>query len=213
MQARGHFFHRDQPGRRQNARLPHPSAEAFAKLPPARDRGRGPEQHRADRRSQPFREAEHHGVGVPRNPRDGMAGRDRRIEDARAVDVNLQAACVRTIADIVDRGEIVERAAVHVVRMLQRHQRRGGVKSVAGLDLRFNLRPGQQAIGRRDGPDQASGKHGRHRELPVENVRAIVANHFLAGLGVELHGDGVGHRAGGHEQRGFLLENFRGALF
>src|SRR5882724_7441032 len=40
---------------------------------------------------------------------------------------------------------------------------------------------------------------------------AVVADHLLARLGVELHRDGVAHGAGGNEKRGFLAKDFGGA--
>jgi hypothetical protein len=50
-----------------------------------------------------------------------------------------------------------------------------------------------------------------HGEFPIEQVRARIADHFLAVFGEQLDGDGVAHGAGGDEERGFFAGDLGGA--
>ncbi len=89
-----------------------------------------------------------------------------------------------------------------------------GAQCGAGwADSGFNILPAQNAVAGCNRPHQAAGKPGQHRELPIQQVRARFADHFLAVIGVHLDRDGVAHGAGGHKQAGFFAHDFRGALF
>ena len=62
--------------------------------------------------------------------------------------------------------------------------------------------PTEQPVRSRNGPQNRARKPGGHAEFPIENMRAMVANHFFPVMGVQLDGDRVPHAAGGYKQRG-----------
>ena len=64
-----------------------------------------------------------------------------------------------------------------------------------------------------DGADQAAGEPRGHGQLVVQQVRARIADDFLAMLGEHLDPDGVAHGAGGDEQGGLFPGDLGGALF
>ena len=65
-------------------------------------------------------------------------------------------------------------------------------------------------VGGLDGADHAAGEPGDHGHLVVQQVRARIADHFLAVLGEQLDRDGVPHGAGGHEERRLFAGDFGG---
>jgi hypothetical protein len=83
----------------------------------------------------------------------------------------------------------------------------------SGTDFARNLFPTHDAVAGLNRPPHAAGKPGQHGELVFEQVRAHIADHFFAMVGVQLHRDGVAHGAGGDEQRGLFAGDFGGAAF
>ena len=74
-----------------------------------------------------------------------------------------------------------------------------------------DLLPVQDTVVGEYGAGDTAAKPGHHGKLEVENVRAGFADYFLAMLCMQLHADGVGHRAGGDEQGSLFAENLSSA--
>ena len=72
--------------------------------------------------------------------------------------------------------------------------------------------PGGAAIAHRglDGAVEGAERvsEGAWRKAPGNQLRAVVADHLMAGLGMQFDGDRVTHRAGGHEHCGFFAHDF-----
>ena len=119
LQPPDHLGQREDARRRDDARLAHAAAEDLPHPPGAVDERRRAADHRPDRRGEPFRQAELHRRDVPRPVGDRPAGRDRRVEQPRAVEVNRQVVAG---GDGRDRREVLgrqNRAAAPVVRVLE----------------------------------------------------------------------------------------------
>ena len=86
------FLERDEPGRREHARLAHAAAEHLPDRPAALDELAAADDHRSDRRAKPFAEAELHGIEFPRHRRNVLVQIGRRVEHPRAVEVHVNAA-------------------------------------------------------------------------------------------------------------------------
>ncbi len=82
---------------RGDARLPERAAEEELALPGALDRLGGAGEDRAERAAEPLREADRDGVGERSPGRRLDAGRDRGVEEPRAVEVDGGAAGARGI--------------------------------------------------------------------------------------------------------------------
>ena len=91
-EALDHRLERDDARGRDHAGLAHAAAEAAALHPGLGDHVGRTAQHRTHRRAQALREAEHHGVGAADQLARRRPGGDRRVPDARAVDVHAQPA-------------------------------------------------------------------------------------------------------------------------
>ena len=136
VQQLGRFFERHQPRSRQHARLAHPAAQQLAADARLVDKLARADQHRAHRRAQRLRQAEHHRIEFARDFRDASAQRRGRVENARAVQMHRNARRVRAIANILGNLGRIDGAAVHVVRVFQFDQ--------AGLRAVINLRANQR---------------------------------------------------------------------
>ena len=119
-----HRLERDDPGRGDHAGLAHPAAPARPVRARLGDHVGGAAQQRADRRAEPLRQAEHHGVGRRDELARRRAERDRRVPDARAVDVHAQPARARDVAQRRHLGRVDRRARQRHVRVLDHEQRR-----------------------------------------------------------------------------------------
>ena len=86
------LFQRNQPGRRQNARLPHSTAQRLAIEPRPVNQLCRAHQHRANRRAQPLRQAEHHRIEAARQRLHIHAQRGGGVEDARSIQMGRQLA-------------------------------------------------------------------------------------------------------------------------
>jgi hypothetical protein len=63
------------------------------------------------------------------------------------------------------------------------------------------------------GAQRASGERGRHSHLPVQHMRAGLADDLLAMLGMHAERNLVGHRPGGQEQRRLASKHLGRARF
>ena len=95
-----HALERDDAGRRHHAGLAHAAADHAAIGARAFDEGRRAAQHRAERRAQALADAEADAVAVARDLGGRHAERDRRVEDARAVDVHRNVLLGRQRAQL-----------------------------------------------------------------------------------------------------------------
>ena len=80
LQPLGAILERDDPSRREHARLSHAAAEHLADRAAALDEVAAADDHRSDRSAKPFAEAELHGVEFPRHGRHGLVQIGRRVE-------------------------------------------------------------------------------------------------------------------------------------
>ena len=131
-----HLGERAQPGRGQNARLAHTAAHHLAHAASALDEIDRPGQHGADRRAQSLGEAEHHGIHRGGELPDVNPLGDCGIEDAGAIEMDLQAGLVGHHAE--RRGLVWAQtaAALAVVGVLQAEQRTAWL-----VDIRFSDSP------------------------------------------------------------------------
>jgi hypothetical protein len=110
----------------------------------------------------------------------------------------------RAPADVEDRLQprpVVDRAAGHVVGVLDLDQHRAGAVADVRRDGRLDRGGVEQTLGRGEGPRQQPGEGGHAADLVVDNVAAGVADHLAPRPAVEVQGDLIAHRAGGDEER------------
>jgi hypothetical protein len=118
---------------------------------------------------------------------------------------------LRAIPDFFQNVEARATAPGQIGGVFYVDEARGGVNRAFRADDRLNVAPGQDAVIRRNGANQASGEHGRGGHLIIENVGAGFGNDFLSGLGERTDGHLVAHGAGRQEERGFAPESFGSA--
>src|SRR2546421_3682535 len=97
-EALDHLIERAQAGRGPHSGLAHPAAQHLAHAPRALDELPRPRQHGTDRRAEPLRETEHHGIdGIGELP-DVDPLRHSGIEDSSAVQMYGKAGVVGDLA-------------------------------------------------------------------------------------------------------------------
>src|SRR4051812_26156419 len=100
------------------ARLPHRAAEGVLPAPRALDEVLAPGEHGADGAAEPFAQIDPDGVEALRVIARADAGRDRRVEQPRAVHVRLHAALVRDFTHLAQLLQRPDRAGAEVMRLL-----------------------------------------------------------------------------------------------
>ncbi len=130
----------------EDPHLTHAAAKHFAIDAGFFDERVRADNHRTYGRAKTFRKAEHDGIDVTRDLRNGNAERDGRVEDACSVQVNFQSDGMGVIADVADLGGSVERSAGHIVRVFEADER--GLRVVINLwtNNGFDLSPGEDAV-------------------------------------------------------------------
>src|SRR5262249_35074559 len=106
--------------------------------PGPRDEVAAAADDRADRRAQPLRKAERHGVAPGGNPARGYPDRGARIEDACSIEVDCEPLPVRDRRQVVDLREGDGGAAAAVVGVLEAQEAGTRRVSVWRTDRRLN---------------------------------------------------------------------------
>ena len=138
--------------------------------------------------------------------------RDRRVQQAGAVEVEAKAELERERVQLADLLEGPDPSAARVVGVLDPEQ--AGARRVDRRDaVRGAGLLGAVAAGnaRKSARDNA-GMDGRPAELGDEDVAVLLADQLVAELGVETDCDLVRHRRGRQEDRLLLPEQARTAL-
>jgi hypothetical protein len=164
--------------------------------------------------AEPLADAKADAVAVLRDLGGRNALRDRRIEDARTVDMHRNAlpGGQRTqLRHVIQRQR---RAARAVVRGLDADQR--GRKLVGG-ELRaeplLDLDEIGRAARRGDRAIEKPGERGDAAHLAAHDVAIAVEQHLAAAPGVGEQRHQIRHRAAGDEQGGLLAGDRGGHLF
>ena len=207
------ILERDQPGRGEDAHLAHAATDELARTPRAVDeRGRA-DDHGADGRREPLREAEGDGVRGPGQNRGGQAERHGGVEEPGTVHVEGDAALV---GDRRDRPHVLEReraAAGMGVRVLENDQARGRLVDVRripeGLGDLGRVQRAVRPIGQ--GTDRGPDDDGVSAGLVHHGVRGGAGDGLVTAGKMGQERDEVAHRAAGDEQAGLLAEELRGA--
>jgi hypothetical protein len=100
-----------------------------------------------------------------------------------------------------------------ISRRSQQHRQQASprqVRIVAPIDVVAHLLGAEAPIVAFQQPHRRPGVGGDAAALIQINVRQLVADHLVAGLGVHLDADLVGHGARRTEQRGLFIEQRRG---
>src|SRR5690606_36418431 len=97
----GRLFKGDQPGGCENTDLAHTAAEPFPPCASLSNERLGADQHRPDRRSEAFRQAELGRIAMTCEIGNARIKRDGRVEDTRSVEVDRNAESVSTVADLL----------------------------------------------------------------------------------------------------------------
>ena len=122
----------DEARRRDNAGLAHPAAEQLANPMRARNEILAAAQYRADRTCEALRQAKRNRVGIRGDLLRGGFQRDRRVEDARAIEMHRERAPIRQLANFGEMRKLHRRAATSIVGVLEHHQRRHRKVSIVG---------------------------------------------------------------------------------
>jgi hypothetical protein len=120
--------------------------------------------------------------------------------------VRRQTSLPRAGPDLFKHRQRSHHATRHIVRVLETDQR--------SLCPVINFRadgcaypvPRQHASLARNRPRLAAGERRHHRHLPIQNVRARLADGLLPVLRVQAHGNLVSHGSGRHEDSGLAPE-------
>src|ERR1051325_7603324 len=123
VKALGRFLESDEAGCGDNAGLAHAAAKHFAIDAGLVDEFLRADNHGADGGAKAFREAEHDGIEIARHLRDGFTESDGGVEDARAVEMDLEVRGVSVSTDFVDLFCRIERAACHIMRVFEANER------------------------------------------------------------------------------------------
>ena len=154
-------------------------------------------EHRAERRAEPLREAELHGVYLFRKFADLDAVLDRGVEDARAVEVDVEAEAAAFAGRARETLRRDRYAARVVVRVFEREHGRLGVVYVAVGSVR-----GRELLGRGDAAvvvervGAEASYRGEAADLGAPYVRALAREDALALASRRDEGEQVAHRAG-----------------
>src|SRR5262249_14033792 len=106
----------------EDARLPHRTAEYPAGLHGAGDVGGAAGDDAADRAAEALRQCDRCEIERPRQFGKADARRDRRIEEAGAVEITSDAARARRLADGGDLALLPHDAAAEIVRVFDRDE-------------------------------------------------------------------------------------------
>ncbi len=113
--------------------------------------------------------------------------------------------------DLAHLRERPHAAAAGVVRVLEaQHLRRRHVQVGGRIDQVADLFGAEAPVLGADGLHDQAGVHGRPAQLVAEDVRELLGEHLVPGLGEHAQGDLVRHRGRGDEHR-LLLAEERGA--
>jgi len=192
--------------------LPHAAADALAPRPGLFDEIRIADDQRSDRAAQSLGQAEHDRVRFGRIRRGGHAGRDGRVEDARAIEVHLQSALPRNGAEPRVQVERDHPSSAAVVSVLQAEDARDRIMNVSGSDRRRDFLGVQEAGSALDRLGHQPGDACEPAGLVVVDVRFLVDNHFVSGRTVRHQADEVPHRPADDEERGLLAQDPGGHL-
>ena len=124
-ESRRMLLERNQSRRREHTGLAHAAAQPLAIESPARHRLGASDQQGPDRRAQTLRQAEHHCIGFRGNFVHRTVQMRRRVENPRAVQMHLEPALMRAVADLVEHFGRIHRAARQIVRVLEFDESRG----------------------------------------------------------------------------------------
>src|SRR5687767_825086 len=104
-----------------------------------------------------------------------------------------QAAFMRLRADLMHTRFRHQRAARHIMSVLQTDEPRLREVIDGWPDLRFNAGPGEDAVRGSNGARHHAGDHADRADLIIENMTAPFHYHFLTGLRMQLHADEIAH--------------------
>jgi len=205
---------RVQPRGGEDPGLPPAATEPLALNPGAGDVVRCRDQHRADGRTQPLRQAQ--GDGVEQRPirPHRHSGGDMGVAKPGPVEMQGDARLAAALRDRSDGLVRLDRAAAEVVGVLQcDHTGLDDVRLRADREHRRDNVGIRHAAHRRE----RTGGHPVQRsvgaQLSPHDVRLSVAEHLLAGFGQQPDAQQVGQRPGRTEQTGLMAEQLCGATF
>ena len=199
--------------RGEDADLPHAAAEPLAQPVQGGKPRAGGRDERSRRRPQAFAEADAHRVGARPVVGEPGAGRDMRVPQARAVEVDREAGGAGRLRHRLHLGKRPHRSAAAVVRVLDGD---GALPRVVRI-----VRSPQPTFERTDVEEPARSverkelrapQRGGGRSLVVEDVRAALADHLVAGAAEDAERNLVRHGAGRDEDRALLAEQLRDAF-
>ena len=193
-----------EPGRGDDARLPHRTAQDLAGTLRALDHGPGSDQHRPGRRAEPLGQAHRHRVETAAELGHRRPELHRGVEDARAVEVRREAAPLRQR----DRGREIrppEDAAAD--RVLERDEARAREVRVVGLDRRLDIREVERAVRAvRERLRLDAAEHRAAAGLIAVRVRLLADDVLLAALAMAHQRGEVRLRPAREKQRRFEAE-------
>ena len=168
--------------------------------------------HRAGRAAEALGERDRHEVERGGQRCGVVAAGGGRVEQPGAVEVGGGAELAGGGGDAGELLAVPHQPAHAVVGVLDLDQRGRRVEHVpARLHRGAQLLGREEPVGANFGELDA-GVGGRGAGLVPHGVALDPDHHVVAGRAVELQRQLVGHRARGHEQRGFLAEQRRHAL-
>ena len=198
------------PGRGEDADLAHAAAVALAPDPGLGDAVGGRDQHRADRRAEALGQAHRHGVEAGGQLAQRRAGRDVRVPQPGAVEVQAEAV----LAGQRDhRGHLLGGCTVPPPKLCVFST------AIAAVDTRYG--PASGAISSRDRVDvEHAAVAGQVRKVMPENAaaapssaRAMWASESQTisspGPAEQPQAELVAQRAGRHEQPGLVARAAR----
>ena len=188
----------------QQAGLAHAATADLAPAARLVDQRVGAQQHRADRRAEPLRQAHRDAVEILRELARRHALRHRRVVQPRAVEMQRQAAAVAQRTCI---AQVVQRQRPAVPGVLQAQQPGAGEMRVVRLDRALHRVERQRAIGRvHKGLRLDRAQHRGTAAFVFVGVGVHADEVFVAALAVRHQRQQVGLGAAGHEQAGLEAE-------
>jgi hypothetical protein len=206
-----HGGQRDDPGSRDYPCLAHPPAQQLARTPRAFHERAPPAQHRSHRAGEPLGETKRNCVGMRRDTARAGLERERRVEDACAVEMDAQATAMRRLGD---RGHVREPdrlTAAAVVRVFHRHQ---GVRREMRIRRRVEfgcelVEVEFAVVGVANGSEDHAAQRSRAARLVEIGVGARAEHRLGAARAMHQHRDQVAHRTAGDQQRRLLAHRGR----